>query len=84
MPKVIIDPDRCKGCGLCVYSCPKKVLELNQKNLNKKGYMPSKPVHPEKCIGCAICAMICPDCAITVIREKGRENDGKKVSDERK
>lgn len=77
MSKVIIDPDRCKGCGLCVHMCPKKVLELNKKKLNKKGYTPSNPVRLDDCIGCAICAMMCPDCAITVIKEKGRGKDGK-------
>lgn len=84
MPRVIIDPDRCKGCSLCVYMCPKKVLELDKQKFNKKGYTPSVPVYPDKCIGCAICAMMCPDCAITVIKEKRRENDGEKVFDEGK
>ena len=64
--------------------CPKKVLELDKQKFNKKGYTPSVPVHPDKCIGCAICAMMCPDCAITVIKEKRRENDGEKVFDEGK
>lgn len=69
MPKVIIDPERCKGCGLCAHMCPKKVLELDKKKRNKKGYTPSIPAHPDRCIGCAICAMICPDCAITVTKD---------------
>lgn len=25
----MIDRDWCKGCGICVYFCPKKVLELD-------------------------------------------------------
>lgn len=76
MSKVIIDPDRCKGCGLCVHMCPKKVLALDKNKLNKKGYTPSVPVHLNKCIGCAICAMMCPDCAITVIKKEKGEKDG--------
>lgn len=66
MPKVVIDRERCKGCGLCVHACPKKVLELLSGELNKKGYHPSAPVRLEDCIGCAICALFCPDVAITV------------------
>lgn len=66
MPKVVIDQDRCKGCGLCVHACPKNVLELLAEKLNKKGYHPSAPVRSQDCIGCAICALFCPDVAITV------------------
>ncbi len=65
MAKVTIDEEKCKGCGLCVHFCPKKVLEL-KKELNLKGYNPAVPVRGEDCIGCAICATMCPDCVITV------------------
>ena len=66
MAKVTINQDRCKGCGLCVSVCPKKVLILNQEKLNRKGYNPADPVKIEDCIGCAMCATMCPDCVITV------------------
>ena len=66
MAKVTINQDRCKGCGLCVSVCPRKVLALDTAKLNRKGYNPSAPVRPEDCIGCAMCAMMCPDCVITV------------------
>lgn len=66
MPKVTIQVERCKGCGLCVPVCPKKVLALSEANINKKGYNPAEAVHPDACIGCALCATICPDVAIIV------------------
>ena len=65
MGKITIDRDRCKGCGLCVDICPKKVLELDSR-LNAKGYTPADPAHMELCIACALCARMCPDVAITV------------------
>lgn len=66
MKKVTILEDRCKGCGLCVNVCPKKVLELAKDKLNAKGYHPAVPVREEDCISCAMCAMMCPDVAIQV------------------
>ena len=38
MVKLTIDENRCKGCGLCVRACPKKLLELAKQKLNEKGY----------------------------------------------
>lgn len=69
MSRVIIDRDRCKGCGHCVEACPKNVLELS-KEINVKGYFPSEAVNPDNCIGCKMCATVCPDVAITVYKTK--------------
>ena len=60
-----IDSDRCKGCGLCVTICPKKVLEISEK-VNTKGYFPAFQARPEDCIKCALCGVMCPDVAITI------------------
>jgi len=66
---VKIDFEKCKGCELCVYYCPKQVLEISKKS-NKKGYFPAKTKrnYKEKCIGCGNCYIICPDCAIEVYK----------------
>jgi 2-oxoglutarate ferredoxin oxidoreductase subunit delta len=63
--KVYIQEDACKGCGLCVIPCPKKILRLSDR-LNARGYHPAECVDMDACIGCALCARMCPDCAITV------------------
>jgi len=66
MAKVSFREDRCKGCGLCVSVCPKKILKLDKTRLNSKGYHPIYCADQASCIGCAFCAVQCPDSVITV------------------
>ena len=68
MAKLSIRTERCKGCGLCVNACPKKILVLSQDKINAKGHHPAEINDQEKCIACAFCATMCPDCVITVER----------------
>lgn len=65
---VTIDQNRCKGCDLCVVSCPADVLKLQPKNVNDRGYNYAFAANPDACIGCAACAMVCPDACIEVYR----------------
>ena len=48
-----IDSDRCKGCGLCVDVCPKKVLDISG-DVNTRGYFPVYQARPEDCIFCSV------------------------------
>lgn len=64
---VEINHDECKGCGLCVESCPPQVLrlepELNQYGVHAAEYL------GDGCTGCGICFYCCPEPgAITVFR----------------
>ena len=61
----------CKGCLLCVNTCPQKILAVNTDFVNEKGYNPVKCIDIEKCIACGMCAIICPDSVIKVERDEG-------------
>ena len=64
---VKVDSNECKGCGLCVESCPPKCLEL-QSELNSYGVHPAH-YKGEDCTGCGICFYCCPEPgAISVFR----------------
>jgi 2-oxoglutarate ferredoxin oxidoreductase subunit delta len=68
MAEVIFETDLCKGCGLCVDACPKKIIVINREQINIKGHCPAMITDQSLCIGCASCATMCPDCVITVKR----------------
>ncbi len=68
MEKLIIKKEACKGCGLCVTACPKKILAVSVTNSNNQGYFMVEELDPEKCIACGFCATMCPDCVIEVER----------------
>ena len=58
--------ERCKGCGLCVRTCPKAVLELEPAIVNALGYHPVTLTDAGRCTSCALCARICPDAVFAV------------------
>ncbi|MDR0738249.1 MAG: 4Fe-4S dicluster domain-containing protein [Prevotellaceae bacterium] len=64
---IVVDRERCKGCGVCTVNCPVQVVALT-KEVNSKGYPMAYMAHPEACTGCANCATVCPDSVITVYR----------------
>lgn len=66
---IVVDIERCKGCELCVESCPTNVIKLTQE-VNKKGYHYAYMENPDACTGCINCAIVCPDGVITVYRTK--------------
>ena len=64
-----VDIEKCKGCELCIGSCPTDVIRLTQ-DVNGKGYHFAYMEYPENCIGCINCALVCPDGVITVYKAK--------------
>ncbi|HHF09855.1 MAG TPA: 4Fe-4S dicluster domain-containing protein [Methanomicrobia archaeon] len=58
MPKVIVDKEKCTGCGTCAENCPVDVYEIK----NEKAV----PVNEDACIACRLCESQCPEGAITI------------------
>jgi 2-oxoglutarate ferredoxin oxidoreductase subunit delta len=76
--KIIIDIQRCKGCGLCVQVCPKNSIVISKQS-NKTGYFPAQASNAD-CTGCAMCAIICPEAIIEVYREDDTSSKSRKKS----
>ncbi len=66
---IVVDIEKCKGCEVCVPTCPTNVIQLAE-DVNGKGYHYAYMANPDACTGCANCAIVCPDGVITVYRKK--------------
>jgi 2-oxoglutarate ferredoxin oxidoreductase subunit delta len=64
---VIIGLEVCKGCELCIDTCPQESLGLSS-HINLNGYKYVELIK-DNSTGCINCAIICPESAITVYRQ---------------
>ncbi len=84
--RIEINSELCKGCGLCIIVCRKKLIEISSQ-LNKKGYYPAKYKEEDvadescECTGCVLCALTCPDIAIEVYRQEKEAEKHSKTQD---
>lgn len=62
---VLVRHEWCKGCGICISMCPKKVLEAAP---DGKAIV----ARPKDCIKCETCEIMCPDFAIRVVGGRSR------------
>lgn len=68
----MITADLCKGCRLCVETCPKGCLEIGN-SINRLGYQNAR-FATWSCTACGLCFYACPEPgAITVYKDEPAE-----------
>ena len=65
--RVLINQDWCKGCGICIEYCPKKILVAE--GLDQKARVTDESL----CINCTLCGVHCPDFAIEIVPNEAKE-----------
>lgn len=69
MPRIIIDTEKCKTCGICIETCPNKLIKYSTQT-NRQGNITAEFEDKlNKCTGCALCATVCPEIAIKEVRK---------------
>ena len=58
MWNVLVDQEKCTGCGECIEACPGEVYELADGK--------AVAANTDECHGCHTCEDVCPADAITI------------------
>jgi formate hydrogenlyase subunit 6/NADH:ubiquinone oxidoreductase subunit I len=68
--RLMINPETCEACGLCVKRCPMDAIQLkvSAQAQNKFGKAPA--VDLSLCLGCGVCVHKCPSGTLTLERKE--------------
>ncbi len=70
IPTCSVDPDLCRGCGICEEACPFSIPRI----ILRKESLPTARISPTTCVGCGICAGACPTGAISQKEDEALDN----------
>lgn len=59
MVDIVVDKEKCVGCGTCVDTCPVSMYRLNEDKVTVSGNL-------GECVVCRACEAVCPAAAIEV------------------
>ncbi len=62
---IVVHPDRCTGCTLCVADCPYRAIEMVPRDDDTK-YRQLAVVDESMCVSCGVCIGSCPTEALTL------------------
>jgi len=62
--RLLIDHDKCNGCGLCSQICPGKAISIRGEGKDKKAWLDDE--FPQ-CMSCNDCAAMCERDALKVV-----------------
>ncbi len=62
-----IEPDLCKGCGLCIKSCPSDAIQGERKVVHV--------IDEDLCIRCGACREVCPSNAVITRSRSAQQSD---------
>jgi len=66
---IVVDEEKCVGCGLCVKQCPTQTLKLGKKDAagrRKLSFVNMGDYFPQICIACHNCEVVCPHGALEI------------------